>query len=117
MSQPVTPSGGDERPVPTEINLIRDKELRIRWRDRSECVIPLERLRAACPCATCRALRDEQSRNPLAVLPRPADAAMALAESAALTGRYALRVTWRDGHDTGIYDFALLHALGEQPGA
>lgn len=99
--------------VPRALNLIRDRELQVSWADGVESRISLERLRAACPCATCRALRDEQARNPLTVLPRAADAATSRAESASLAGRYALRVTWADGHDTGIYDFSLLRRLGE----
>jgi DUF971 family protein len=38
---------------------------------------------------------------------------MATIASAELVGNYAVRVRWADGHDTGIYDFALLRALGE----
>jgi len=28
-------------------------------------------------------------------------------------GRYALRIVWKDGHDTGLYDFGLLLELGD----
>jgi DUF971 family protein len=29
-------------------------------------------------------------------------------------GNYAYAIAFTDGHDTGIYDFALLRALGEE---
>jgi len=38
---------------------------------------------------------------------------MATVASAELVGQYALRITWADGHDTGIYDYELLRSLGE----
>lgn len=104
----------DPRVHPLELDLERSVRLRIRWADGAESRIPLERLRASCPCATCRALREERARNPLLVLPKATSAAaLSTVEKAELAGAYALRVTWRDGHDTGIYDFRLLRELGD----
>jgi DUF971 family protein len=97
--------------VPLEIELKRDQELRIRWSDGRACVYPLAMLRRACPCASCRA---ERSTPPVG-LPVVQDSAQqremtAVAEIAPI-GRYALRITWQDGHSTGIYDFELLRSL------
>lgn len=39
---------------------------------------------------------------------------MATAENVELVGRYALRILWRDGHQTGIYDYELLRRLGDE---
>lgn len=75
-------------------------------------MIPLRELRRACPCASCRQAREELARNPLAVLPTAQQSAAAL--GAELVGHYALRIHWEDGHDTGLYDFALLRTLGEE---
>ena len=44
---------------------------------------------------------------------RAADESTFRAESASLAGRYALRIVWADGHDTGIYDFPLLRRLSD----
>jgi DUF971 family protein len=33
-----------------------------------------------------------------------------------LVGRYAVRPTWRDTHDTGIFTFRALRGLAEQDG-
>lgn len=97
---------------PVEIRLDRARALEIRWNDGFDAAIPLARLRLACPCAVCRAAREAQAANPLRVIQSPASTEqMATAESAELVGNYALRVKWRDGHDTGIYDFGLLRSL------
>ena len=100
--------------TPIAIDLERTSRLSIRWSDGSETVISLVSLRRACPCATCRAGREERAQNPLAVIAPPADvASQVTASSAELVGAYALRVRWADGHDTGIYDFGLLRRLGQ----
>lgn len=99
------------RGVPLALDLDRQKELRIRWTDGHESVYPLEALRRACPCATCRAEREARQRNPLHVLAGSADRrAMTTVDQAELVGRYALRIRWNDGHDTGIYDFQTLRS-------
>jgi DUF971 family protein len=36
-----------------------------------------------------------------------------LVKNAELVGNYALRLTFDDGHDTGLFSFDLLHSLGE----
>ncbi len=88
---------------PIEIELDRVRELRVRWAGGTTSVIPLARLRAACPCALCRERRTPQpiDRNPSAV-----------ATAAELVGQYAVRILWQDGHDAGIYDYELIYALG-----
>ena len=106
-----------ENPVPAELELDRRRELRIRWADGRASRYPLARLRAACPCATCRGERREAGdATRLPIVAASDDAArMVTAESAELVGSYALRIRWADGHQTGIYDFALLRRLdGEQ---
>jgi DUF971 family protein len=99
---------------PVEIELRRSAALRIRWADGVETTIPLAILRKSCPCASCRTAREEQTSSPLTVLRRVGDErAMVTAVRAELVGHYALRIVWNDGHDTGIYDYALLRTLGE----
>ncbi len=98
---------------PLNLDLDRSRELRIRWSDGKTCVYPLTLLRKACPCASCRAERERTvARSSLPVVPGGAEqATMAQVAAAELVGQYALRLTWQDGHSTGIYDFALLRAL------
>ena len=98
--------------TPVAIDLDRRKELRIRWADGHESVYPLALLRRACPCAGCRAEREARQRNPLHILTGTASPQeMATADQAELVGHYAFRIRWKDGHDTGIYDYRTLRAL------
>ena len=47
---------------PIKIKLIEKKELLIIWDDKNESVLELRELRKRCPCATCLAERDKQSK-------------------------------------------------------
>ncbi len=97
---------------PVELDLHRDERLEVVWDDGHRSVYPLPLLRRACPCATCRSQREQESPSPLRILKSPLDPArMVTVESAELVGNYAVRFVWRDGHDTGIYEFRALRDL------
>lgn len=101
--------------VPLEFDLDRARSLQIRWSDGLLCEIPLALLRANCPCASCRAEREEAASNPLRVLSgRATVEQMSRAETLQPVGTYAIRIGWQDGHDTGIFDYDLLRRLSEQ---
>jgi DUF971 family protein len=115
---------GESRPQPVEIEVVRSSHLRIRWTDGADHTIPLADVRRNCPCATCRHEREQAvSSGGLRVIQRPAAAADSTTViSASLVGHYAVQIAWKDGHSSGIYDYALLHRLGQasraaQPGA
>lgn len=100
------------RVYPREFDLRRTVDLRVTWSDGHESVFPLALLRRACPCATCRAARQEQSSNKLVVMKavtNPGD--QTVVREAELVGNYAIRFVWKDGHDTGIYAYGLLRSL------
>ena len=66
-----------------------------------------------CPCAGCKQERAEESagKKPLLkVLPRDYEGELVIS-AADLVGNYALKLTWSDGHDTGIYSFSYLRQL------
>jgi DUF971 family protein len=87
--------------------------LLIEWSDGFRGAIPLNKLRDACPCATCNEQR-LQPPNPLRILSEAevrAGAPMPVAMSA--RGAYAYQIAWNDGHDTGIYTLELLRRLSE----
>jgi ATP-binding protein involved in chromosome partitioning len=79
----------------------QDDGLLIEW-DQSghQALYPARALRLACPCAACI---EEMSGRPLldpATVPenvRPV--------TLALVGAYGLKISWSDGHSTGIYTF------------
>ncbi|MFO0973451.1 MAG: DUF971 domain-containing protein [Phycisphaerae bacterium] len=104
----------DPRVQPVEMNLDRSRGLTIRWADGATHFYPLTDLRRQCPCATCRDER-EKPRPPatltsLPILPPGAERAAQVVD-AGLVGRYAIHITWGDGHSTGIYDFRYLRTI------
>jgi DUF971 family protein len=94
---------------------IRDAELaegalQIKWADGHDTTLPLALLRAHCPCATCREIR-EKPPDPFRVLSPSEAAAVPDLRSIEPVGRYALRPVWRDGHDTGLFTYEYLREL------
>lgn len=84
--------------------------LRIVWQDGHVGTYPLTWLRSNCPCATCREERRAAAldTNELKLFSGPLpSAAISAAE---LVGHYAVRFSWEDGHNTGIYVFSALRA-------
>lgn len=84
--------------------------LRIVWQDGHVGAYPLTWLRRNCPCATCREERRAAVLNTdeLKLFSGPLPSAEISA--AELVGHYAVRFTWADGHNTGIYVFSALRA-------
>jgi len=90
---------------------IKEQRLRIDWTDGTTSEYSLDELRKQCPCASCRTEREQQDANPLKILKfDPSGVRVVAAE---LVGNYAIKFTWSDGHDTGIFDFRFLRALGD----
>lgn len=107
--------------TPTEIRRNGTQGLSISWGDGSTSSLPSEVLRRQCPCASCREKRGDSThakpltgkKRSLAIMESSIEQETALEEIWAV-GQYALGVRWADGHDTGIYPFELLKALGGQ---
>lgn len=96
--------------VPVRLNLKKDEKLEIDWQDGRRSVYGISYLRSMCPCAQCRALREEQSKSLLRVLPGNWSQPI-VAAGAELVGNYALRIDWSDSHATGIYSFQYLREI------
>jgi DUF971 family protein len=79
-------------------------ELEISWGDAKKISYPHEILRGFCPCASCQG-----HSGTIRFVP---DGNLELRELAQV-GNYALGLTWGDGHNTGIYSYRYLRALGE----
>lgn len=82
--------------------------MEIDWSDGSTSLLTHRVLRAFCPCAGCQGHHGPIAHVPIDGLP---DASFVLADLAP-AGQYALRMSWGDGHSTGIYRFSFLRALG-----
>ena len=92
---------------PTTVEPTEDgKRLRIVWRDGHVSEYPPRYLRLACPCAGCI---DEMTHEPIL---DPATVPLDINPVAIdYVGRYALKFTWPDGHDTGIYPWDQLRGI------
>lgn len=102
-------------PKPKHLDLKKDTALTVHWQDGRVSVYPIVYLRRMSPSADAKALREEMERNPLTVLPSsPAGAAPAApftATAIELVGNYAVKITFSDGHDTGIYSWDYLRQI------
>lgn len=102
-------------PPPVRLDLKKDRGLTVEWADGETSYYSVAYLRRMSPSADQRQLREEQEKNPLAVLPSSFGSGEAVrAESAELVGNYAVRIRFSDGHDTGIYSWAYLRELWER---
>ena len=110
-----------DQPTPANLDLDRDRGLTVRWHDGSESFYPIQYLRRMSPSADMRQLREEMQTNPLVVLPDAGSTGPLRAVDAQLVGRYALRITFSDGHRTGIFSWDYLRSIDpttqEAPGA
>jgi len=104
----ITPSGPGTKRAPHAITR-RDDGLWFEWvRGEGERRVPARALRLSCPCAMCV---EEMSGRPLL---DPATVPVDVTPTAIhLVGAYGLRVTWSDGHSTGIFPWHRLYALCE----
>jgi DUF971 family protein len=105
--------------TPRAIEQIGDRRVRLAWGDGHESVYDAAGLRAKCPCATCGVEKGGAAAHeplkievgqPLPLLPAKARPDVALKDIEAV-GHYALRFSFSDGHDTGIYSYEYLRGL------
>ncbi|MEQ8317374.1 MAG: DUF971 domain-containing protein [Phycisphaerales bacterium] len=101
----------NQEPAPASLDLDRVKGLTVRWQDGSESFYPLAYLRRMSPSADMRQLREEMQTNPLVVVPDSGSGSELRAVDAQLVGRYAIRVTFSDGHRTGIFSWDYLRSI------
>lgn len=97
--------------APKNLDLDREKGLTVRWQDGAESFYPLAYLRRMSPSADMRQLRDEMETNPLVVVPDTGPSTALRAVDAQLVGHYAIRVTFSDGHRTGIFSWDYLRSI------
>ncbi|HEX7878893.1 MAG TPA: DUF971 domain-containing protein [Candidatus Eisenbacteria bacterium] len=105
------------RPIPAAIDLIADRDVVITWSDGSTTCHPAAALRARCPCATCgqetggpNAHAPIKLGEPLPLMPAKARTDVTIRDVEAI-GHYAIRFTFSDGHDTGIYSYEMLREM------
>jgi DUF971 family protein len=92
---------------PRSIHLTEQRTLSVTWSDGVVCEYPLAHLRRNCPCAVCQ--EDRKSKGAFYIPLFTADGLTL--ERIVPNGHYAVQLYWKDGHHTGIYDFAYLRGL------
>jgi DUF971 family protein len=94
------------RPWPTDLVFDRTaKALRISFDNSAVFQVPFELLRVESPSAENKG----HGASPLPPVRGKANVSVVRAE---LVGRYAVRIVFDDGHDTGLYTWGLLYELG-----
>ena len=95
------------RPWPTEIRVKRsERTVRIAFDDGSDFTLPAEYLRVMTGSALDRG--HGEARAPVA-----GKQDVGVSEITPI-GRYAVRIRFDDGHDTGLYSWDALHELGRE---
>ena len=85
-----------------------------KWEDGLESYINLKTLREKCPCANCEGEKDVFGNIYKGPPKMKTETSYKLTQIESI-GYYGLRPHWGDHHDTGIFTFTLLKALGENP--
>lgn len=94
--------------IPIEIQSPQDAYFtEILWED-GRYAYPHWVLRGFCPCAHCQG-----HQGPIVFRECDIDGDHVLIQSLSEVGHYALNIHWKDGHNTGIYHFAMLYELGK----
>jgi DUF971 family protein len=100
-----------EEAPPAAVELDRASHLDIEWADGTRARFGLEELRVNCPCAECRGRREQGEP----VWPGPGAPARLAATGAELVGGWGISIRWNDGHETGIFAWAMLRNWREAP--
>ena len=79
----------------------------VKWKDGSASEIPWAKLREACPCAECAALRAPGDADPLRLQLAPNSRLVGLD----YVGNYAIQPRWGDGHSAGLFTWMYLREL------
>jgi DUF971 family protein len=95
---------------PKQIKIADKTKLLIKWNDYSESTINLKYLREECPCANCKGetilFKTFRPEKKMGETPE-----MFKIKNIETVGGYAIQVTWKDGHNTGIYSWDYLKKL------
>ena len=99
----------DSRTSPEPVDISHDREhhlVRITWSDGAQTMYTMRGLRGWCPCAECQGHSGERRFIPV-------DAPQL--EAVEGVGRYAVRLLWSDGHQTGMYSYPYLREMADYP--
>ncbi len=93
--------------APKNIRALQDdQKLEVHWHDGAVHRIPYRFLRGRCPCAACV---DENTG--VRVVDVDAIPETIQLTNVAFSGNYALKISWNDTHDTGLFTWEYLSEL------
>ncbi len=72
---------------------------------------PIALLRRLSPSADMRELRKQMTKNPWTILPSSGGSGELRALDAELVGNYAIKISFSDGHATGLYTWDYLREI------
>jgi DUF971 family protein len=104
---------GPEPPRPVRLAREGDDRLAIEWSDGHHSIYAWQHLRNNCPCAGCREERLKPA-DPFRIL-KPSELGPLRPVSITPVGYYAYKITWSDGHDTGLFTLEHLRELCQCP--
>ena len=95
---------------PVQIKILNKEKLLIKWDNKNESKISLKYLRDECPCASCKG-ETILLKTYRPAKPRVESPGMYEIKNIETVGDYAIQITWKDGHNTGIYSWEYLLEL------
>lgn len=96
---------------PVEIQVDRENnQMKVTWNDNHQGKHNFETLRWNCPCAGCRGEMGTPGRLDFIKTLTPQETKLTSLEA---VGLYAIKPTWGDGHETGLYTYEHLRDLCE----
>ncbi len=97
--------------IPTQIEPLSPTEMLVAWNHGDKYSLPYLEVRFQCPCAGCvDEHTGQRTIEKAAIHPeiRPVQVQT--------VGRYAIQITWSDGHDTGMYHYDRIFELCQKQG-
>lgn len=89
-----------------DFRVLDSQEILITWEDDHRSLFDPRTLRLFCPCAQC--VDEWSGKRTIQAEKIPASLSLKLWNP---VGRYAVKISWSDGHQTGIYSFDYLRQL------
>ena len=103
-------------PQSVKVHLSSGAGVDIEWKDGHRSHYSFVFLRDACPCALCNEEREKAGRAP-GEAPATAPGTLPMFKAAAKplsaegVGKYAIKFSWNDSHDLGIYSWRFLREV------
>ena len=95
--------------LPKKISVAENDNVVIEWDDGKVSEINKYLLRKSCPCALCEVEREKNHHDYNMFRGNKTELV-----NIEVVGQHAIKFTWKDGHNTGMYEFQQLIDLSEK---